>query len=55
MANDAHSNPDSEAIKWFIIVLVSVFLYVAVSFTFVITSPVKPNNSRPEVQYGQHN
>jgi hypothetical protein len=55
MANDAHSNPDSEASKWFTIAVVAVALYVTVAFTFVITSPVEPNNSQPEVHYGQHN
>lgn len=55
MAHDAHSNPDSETVKWFTIVVVAVALYVTVAFAFVITSPVEPNNSKPEVQYGQHN
>lgn len=57
MANDTQTNPDAEAKKWFTIVLVGAFLYVATVFAFVITRDVEsdnPGNSGTEVQqHGQ--
>jgi uncharacterized membrane protein SirB2 len=53
MANNEQSNPDSEAAKWFTLILVTVTLYVAAAFIFVIMPHVDADTSRPEVQYGQ--
>lgn len=52
MAN-LSDNPDSEATKWFVLALLATVLYVTAAFVFVITAPVEPDNTRPEVQHGQ--
>jgi hypothetical protein len=54
MSDDAPTNPDAEAKKWFTIVLVGAFLYVTTVFTFVITRDVESDNAGAEVQeHGQ--
>jgi hypothetical protein len=61
MADDSHSNPDSEAKKWFALALIGTLLYVGTVFVFVITADPgvkhdagKSGNQVPaEVEHGQ--
>lgn len=54
MADDAENNPDAEAKKWFTIMIVAAFLYVATVAAFVISRDVETDNTAVEVQqHGQ--
>jgi hypothetical protein len=43
MADNADSNPDAEARKWFIIAILGALLYAGTVFTFVVTRDAGPS------------
>jgi hypothetical protein len=55
MADNAQTNPDSEAKKWFTIAIVGAVLYVSTVFAFVIGRDAGPSAQPQEPRHGQHN
>ena len=53
MADEGHTNPDSEAKKWFVLAVIGTVLYVSAAFKFVILADLGPHEV-PVEEAGEH-